>query len=301
MATNTQAVEAFGKAGLDPATVFAVARYLRGVGFWPKAGRGGGKAAAHVGAGDLVSFILGMAGEQPVDAPRARLELAPLIYQGPRRESNLSAGNDLLPVDAAEALEARSTFQVYLEDWITRLAQMDPEARAAKEARLQAQDMALTLAPSARRAWISSETEGGRYLVHDFAGTPSGDAQQARIVMRRDTTFSVNLIFVAAELLADTLARHRDLLLQEGEALAGASPESRNPTLAGVGLTGDWPSTSLPTGTADTPEGRERGRNSQPLSPSLSPSPSPHNVERLTHDHRSQRPDPHRGPSASAA
>jgi hypothetical protein len=74
MATGAQAIERVAEAvGLGPSTVFRCARTLREAdkGLWPEAGKGGGKAGAHVGPRHLVNLAIAVAIDDPLLAVKA--------------------------------------------------------------------------------------------------------------------------------------------------------------------------------------------------------------------------------------
>jgi hypothetical protein len=68
LATGAEASERIAEAtGLLPSTVFRTARLLREAdkGLWPEAGKGGGRAAAHVELSHLVNLTIALAVEDP--------------------------------------------------------------------------------------------------------------------------------------------------------------------------------------------------------------------------------------------
>jgi hypothetical protein len=100
MATGAQAVERIAQAtGILPATVFRAAKILREYDsvLWPEAGKGGGKAAAHVEPSHLVNLVLALAVADPITK-------APTIVKDFRNTWRL--GFLHLPQDAQTAFAA---------------------------------------------------------------------------------------------------------------------------------------------------------------------------------------------------
>ena len=100
MATGAHAVERIAQAtGILPATVFRAAKVLREYDtvLWPEAGRGGGKAAAHVEPSHLVNLVLALAVADPITK-------APMIVKDFR--NTWQHGFEKLPQDAQAAFAA---------------------------------------------------------------------------------------------------------------------------------------------------------------------------------------------------
>lgn len=93
MATGAEASEHIAPAvGHLPATVFRVTRILREADkrLWPEAGKGGGKAAAHVGTRHLVNLAIALAVNDPLLAVRMIPAYWALVAHKPDQHSSVA-------------------------------------------------------------------------------------------------------------------------------------------------------------------------------------------------------------------
>ncbi len=192
MATAAQVVERLAPlTGLLPSTLDRQLRAQRAVGQTPTAGRGGGKNSVHFSAHHMTAVLLGLAGQQPSDAPEAARLLHALPYlrtEGPRRDWMQPAST--LGEEFVQMLEATVKLLVQEET----IGSIEYNVRRS---RIQSWRVILCLNPPPY-ATITFGRPGSLCFVY------GGDSPELEPALIRWTNLSGRIFLAAAEMLADT-------------------------------------------------------------------------------------------------
>ncbi|MBO1081852.1 hypothetical protein [Roseomonas haemaphysalidis] len=231
MATGPEAIEAIGKAvspGIPAGTVVTTARALRDAGpeFWPMAGRGGGKNAAHVEKHHLANLLMALAASQPAEAVAAVRVLRGLVYSARevvyRSPAEAPEGNPhtQLTGQVQDQRTKGAFFEIgslgyALEHMIAEGA--DTPMREALATHRTGLELLFCVEPAS--AEFAFYTSDGIWRDHfqapgqDLPFTQNAKMQERR-GSRRTTILTYEIVTVAGALWSDTADRH----------LAGTTP-----------------------------------------------------------------------------
>ncbi|KAA2211421.1 hypothetical protein [Teichococcus oryzae] len=268
------------EAGFLAARAEAVIRYLGESGLVPRGGRGRHpKSDLAWGAWHYAAAIIGLGAILPIDAPSLVESLAEVkqtssvLHTGDRDENGEMEILQLMPERVTDV-----SLGVALATQIHLLAEQTSDARQALRQAMKEKNLFIRLDAGSLTALlpflISDKTWGS-----DQYGPPSRDPlapERPRLSARIEMKMEIEIVFIAADLLAETMAKQGGSgPPPEGGALAGAPPEgptsaSQNdeaPDLAGSGasaLTNQPPTSDRAL--LNTPENREIGTFQQSLS-----------------------------------